>query len=61
MQPEKKQLLIRADAGTDIGTGHFMRCLALGQAWKDAGGKVIFIETPAGYPSACWREESGSP
>jgi len=43
MQPEKKQLLIRADAGTEIGSGHLMRCLALGQAWKDAGGKVIYI------------------
>jgi len=21
----------------------------------------VFIENPAGYPSACWREESGSP
>jgi len=43
MQPEKKQLLIRADAGTEIGSGHLMRCLALGQAWKDAGDEVIFI------------------
>ena len=23
--------------------------------------KVLFIENSAGYPSACWREESGSP
>lgn len=39
----KKTLIIRADANTQIGTGHFMRCLALGQAWKDAGGEVVFI------------------
>jgi len=32
-------LLIRADADTQIGTGHLMRCLALGQAWQDAGGR----------------------
>lgn len=38
-----ESLIIRADAGTKIGTGHLMRCLALGQAWKDAGGKVTFI------------------
>ena len=30
-------LLIRADANSRMGTGHIMRCLALGQAWLDAG------------------------
>jgi len=42
-------LLIRADADTQIGTGHLMRCLALGQAWQDAGGRAVFlmaVETP---------------
>lgn len=38
-----ESLVIRADASTQIGTGHLMRCLALAQAWKDAGHKVIFI------------------
>ena len=40
---KEKQLIIRADASTQLGTGHLMRCLALAQAWKDAGGKVIFV------------------
>jgi len=37
------ELVIRADAGIRIGTGHVMRCLALAQAWRDAGGRVICI------------------
>jgi UDP-2,4-diacetamido-2,4,6-trideoxy-beta-L-altropyranose hydrolase len=36
-------LIIRADATSEIGTGHVMRCLALAQAWLDQGGEVAFI------------------
>ena len=36
-------LIIRADANTRMGTGHVMRCIALGQAWQDAGGEVVFV------------------
>lgn len=39
----QKTLLIRADANTRMGTGHVMRCIALGQAWQDAGGRVVFV------------------
>jgi UDP-2,4-diacetamido-2,4,6-trideoxy-beta-L-altropyranose hydrolase len=36
-------LLVRADASQQIGAGHFMRCLALSQAWQEHGGTAIFL------------------
>lgn len=36
-------LLIRADAGPNLGAGHLLRCLALAQQWRTAGGKVVFL------------------
>ena len=38
-----KNLIIRADANAQIGTGHIMRCIALAQAWQDRGGAVTFL------------------
>ena len=38
-------LCIRADADSRMGIGHVMRCIALAQAWQDAGGVVSFVTT----------------
>ena len=43
VRESSRTLVIRADADSQIGTGHVMRCVALGQAWQGAGGKVVFV------------------
>lgn len=52
------KLLIRADAGPRVGTGHVMRTLALGQHWAAMGGKVTFVcgDLPGGLVRRIERE-----
>lgn len=38
-----EHLVVCAECGVQVGTGHVMRCLALAQAWKRAGGAVTFL------------------
>lgn len=35
-------VLVRADGSAEIGAGHIMRCLALGNAWQEAAADVTF-------------------
>ena len=37
------RLYLRADASLEMGTGHFMRCLALADAWAAVGGEAVFL------------------
>jgi len=41
------KLVLRCDANVAIGTGHVMRCIALAQAWQDAGGNALFVMAAA--------------
>lgn len=36
-------LLLRADFGSEVGSGHVMRCLALAQAWVARGGPAALL------------------
>lgn len=36
-------IIFRADASPQVGTGHIMRCLSLGQRWRSVGGRSVFI------------------
>src|SRR5262249_15820042 len=40
-------LILRADASRAGGTGHFMRTLALAQAWLDGGGDARWLVSEA--------------
>ncbi len=39
----RPRLFVRVDAGSSVGMGHFMRCVALAQAWMTQAGEVFFI------------------
>lgn len=51
---KNRNLIVRADASTQTGTGHVMRCIALAQAWRDFGCKVTFLSKCESEPLLQW-------
>ena len=45
-----KNLVIRADAGGELGTGHVMRMIALAQAYMRRGGHVLLVSVQCPEP-----------
>lgn len=40
---DRDRLYVRVDASPQTGLGHFMRCFALAQYWRDTGHEVTFV------------------
>ena len=43
MTDKSAPLLFRVDSNSEIGSGHFMRCAAIADAWRDIGGTSRFV------------------
>lgn len=52
-------LLVRVDAGPEVGTGHAMRCLALAQGWRDGHGDVAFAHAEILPAVEDWLRKEG--
>lgn len=43
MKNNEQQIALRVDASTQIGTGHFMRCLTMADALRERGARPRFV------------------
>ena len=59
MMPSIPKLLIHADAGGILGTGHVMRMIALAQAYRRRGGEVTIASVQCPEPIIDRVEELG--
>jgi UDP-2,4-diacetamido-2,4,6-trideoxy-beta-L-altropyranose hydrolase len=50
---------IRVDASPEIGLGHLIRCLALGQALRRVGAEVVVVFRPLGVDVGFWCSQAG--
>ena len=46
----RKNLFVLADASTEIGSGHILRCLTLSQELKNKFSKIIFLTSNSSKP-----------
>lgn len=52
-------LLLRADAGPEVGAGHAARCFALAEAWMESGGQAVVALAPRLTALERWAAEAG--
>ena len=59
IQMASKRIAFRTDASSEIGTGHFMRCLTLAEELKKKGAEICFVSRGMPEYLARMLKESG--
>jgi UDP-2,4-diacetamido-2,4,6-trideoxy-beta-L-altropyranose hydrolase len=61
MSDSKPQFVFRVDSSSTIGSGHFMRCLAIADAYRDIAGRSVFVCADVNAPCQQLADEKGIP